>query len=285
MHVSVLKLRYSRRSLVSQIWNRVQADDCVDLAAQMSFYFALSLLPACLVLAMVVGWLPSTALWRSFATWMVTYLPRQSRELIFSTILGLVNHSTGFLSLGLVTTLWSASAGFVSMMESLSVAYGQRDRRPYLRKHVIAAGVTILAILFALASFGLVAFGRWGFATAPAEFTSWSGARVAWEVGRWIVAAFLMFFGIDLVNFLLPSVRRPWRWFTVGGAFVVLSLAVASEAFKIYLQHFSSYPRIYGTLGGFIILMLWIYMANLIVLIGAETDRAMEQLALEAGPE
>src|SRR5690242_19477793 len=67
------------------VWQRIQYDDCFDLAAQMSFYFVLSLFPLCLVLAVVVGWLPSSALWKSFATWIVTYLPTDSRQLIFST--------------------------------------------------------------------------------------------------------------------------------------------------------------------------------------------------------
>jgi membrane protein len=285
MDVPLLKAHESERSLLRRVWNRAQQDDCVDLAAQMSFYFALSLLPTCLVLAVVVGWLPSTVLWKSFATWAVTYLPLQSRELIFSTVLGLVNHSTGFLSLGLVTALWSASAGFVSMMESLSIVYGERDDRPYLRKRVIAACVTLLAMLFSLGAFGLMAFGRWGFGQAPAALTAWSGAKAAWQIGRWVVTAALMFVGIDFLNFLLPSVRRPWRWVTPGGVFVVLTVAAASEGFNLYFQHFSEYPRIYGALGGFIILMLWIYVANLILLIGAETDCAVEQLAMEAGTE
>src|SRR5258707_1116770 len=135
---------WTRPDLIARIWQRIQSDDCFDLAAQISFFFSLSLFPFCLVLAVVVGGLPSTALWRSFVTWIVTYLPSDSQRLIFSTILGLVNYSTGFLSFGVITAVWSASAGFVSLMESLTVVYGAKETRAYWRKHAIATCVTLL---------------------------------------------------------------------------------------------------------------------------------------------
>ena len=277
MGAAILTLRRTR-PVLGRIWQRVQDDDCFDLAAQISFYFALSLLPFCLVLAIVMGWLPSTNLWQSFATWMVTYLPRQSRELIFSTILRLVNYSTGFLSFGLITALWSASAGFVSLMESLSLVYARRDSRSYWRKHAIATCVTVVAALFSLATFGLVAFGRWGFDVFSAQLSSWNVSRPVWELARWVATAFIMCLGIDLMNFFLPDATRPWHWVTPGTIFIVFSLAASSAGFNFYFQHFSSYPRIYGALGGFIVLMLWIYLACLVLLVGAETDSEVEKL-------
>ena len=166
MSAQLLRFTHVRSGVFSQIWQRIQTDDCFDLAAQISYFFSLSLLPFCLVLAVLVGWLPSTALWQSFATWIVTYLPRQSQHLIFGTILGLVHNSTGFLSFGLITAIWSASSGFVSLMESLSVVYRGKDCS-YWRKHAIAACVTLLAMVFALATFGIMAFGHWGLTGFP----------------------------------------------------------------------------------------------------------------------
>lgn len=271
--------------MLKRIWHRLQLDNCFDLAAQTSFYFALSFFPFCLVLAVMIGWLPYSALWKSFVTWTVTYLPRDSQELVFSTILGLVNYSAGFLSFGLVTTLWSASEGFVSLMESLSIAHGVRDSRSYWRKHAIATVVTVLAAVFALGAFGLMAFGHWESKVLSFNLGPSSVPRAVWEIGRWIATLVLMFLGIDLLNFVLPDVRRRWRWFTPGTLFAVLTLTALSAGFNLYFQHFSLYPRVYGALGGFIILMLWIYSACLIVLVGAETDHEMEKAQSEAGSQ
>jgi membrane protein len=262
--------------LPGRIWQRIQTDDCFDLAAQISYFFSLSLLPFCLVLAVIVGWLPSTALWKSFATWIVTYLPRESQRLIFSTILGLVHYSTGFLSLGLITAIWSASSGFVSLMESLSVVYQGRDTRSYLHKHVMAACVTLLAMGFALGSFGLMAFGHWGAGWLSGDVSDWKRARVVWLAARWLVTLIVMGLAVDLANCFLPDGKRGWHWLTPGTVFAVLTLVGSSAVFNLYVEHFASYPRIYGALGGFIILMLWIYISCLIILIGAETDREIE---------
>jgi membrane protein len=94
-----------------------------------------------------------------------------------------------------------------------------------------------------------------------------------------------MFLGIDLINFVLPDVRRRWRWLTPGTLFAVLTLVALSAGFNLYFKHFSLYPRVYGALGSFIILMLWIYSACLIVLVGAETDHEMEKGQSEAGSQ
>jgi membrane protein len=285
MHVSADALRlYGTPSAVfSRIWRRIQDDNCIDLAAQTSFYFVLSMFPFCLIIAGLVGWLPSKTIWNGFAAWAVTYLPTESRQLVFSTILGLARYSTGFLSFGLITAIWSASSGFVSLMESLSLAYGTKDGRSLWRKHAIAILVTILAAVFALANFGLMAFGHWGLEILPAHFRMWPGSRMVWDSGRWIITLVLMCIGVDLLNFVLPVVRRPWHWLTPGTAFAVLAFVFSSALFNLYFQHFSEYPKLYGTLGGFIILMLWIYLASLILLVGAEADNEIEKLATEAG--
>lgn len=271
-----------RSGVFSRIWRRIQADDCFDLAAQISYFFSLSLLPFCLVLAVVVGWLPSTALWESFATWIVTYLPRQSQHLIFATILGLVRNSTGFLSFGLITAVWSASSGFVSLMESLSVVYRGCDSRSYWRKHAIAACVTLLAMVFALGTFGIMAFGHWGSGWFSGKIDMRGLSHSAIEVARWIVTFIVMGFAVDLLYFVLPDGRRPWRWITPGSVFAVLTLVASTAGFNVYVAHFTAYPRIYGTLGGFIILMLWIYIISLILLVGAEADCVIENCSSEA---
>lgn len=259
---------------LGKIFQGIQHDDCLDLAAQIAFYFSLSLFPFCLVLAAIVGLLPSTAVWQSFVTWIVTYLPTDSQHVIFSTILGLVNHSTGFLSLGLATSIWGASSGFMSLMESLTQIYGGQDRRPYWRKQLLAIFVTLLAMMFALAIFGLQAFGHWGYRWFSAEL--WYPSHGLWESSRWIVTLLVLCFAIDLVNFTLPDMKRTWHWITPGTAFVVSALVADSALSNLYFQHFSFYPRIYGTLGGFIVLMIWIYITSFVVLVGAEIDREFE---------
>ncbi|HKV48335.1 MAG TPA: YihY/virulence factor BrkB family protein [Candidatus Acidoferrales bacterium] len=282
--MSARLLLFSERhsGVFRRIWDQIEEDDCIDLAAQISYFFALSLFPFCLVLAVIVGWLPSTTAWHSFAIWIVTYLPRESQHLVFSTILGLSHHSAGFLSFGLIAALWSSSSGFVSLMESLSVVYLGRDSRSFFRKHAIASGVAVLTMAFAMATFWLMALGHWSFGRFVGLVGAWRGSDLMLAIGRWGATAVVMGLAIDLAYYYLPDGKRPWHWITWGTTFAVLALAGSTAAFNLYVRHFSSYPRIYGALGGFILLMIWIYVICFILLVGAETDHVLEAPANEA---
>jgi membrane protein len=129
---------------------------------------------------------------------------------------------------------------------------------------------------FAMATFWIMALGHWGFGRLVHVVGAWRGSDITLVVGRWSATALAMGLAIDLAYYYLPDGERPWRWITWGTVFAVLALGGSTAAFNLYVQHFSSYPRIYGALGGFILLMIWIYLVCLILLVGAEADRALE---------
>lgn len=265
------------------VWMRVLDDDCIDMAAQVSFYFVLSMFPFFLVVAAIVGWLPSTTIWQQFVHWIMLYVPRLSRTLLFATILDLTHGQTGFLSFGLFTAIWSASSGFASLMEALTTAYGSKDTRGFWTKRILAIGATIGAALFFLLSFGLWSIGHWAAALSPAlravvQFQS------RWDIAWWLVTVLLACLGVDLINYLLPDVKRRWHWLTPGTFLVVLSFILSSLAFNFYVRHSPMLPRVYGTLAGFIILMMWIYVSTLILLVGAEIDRMIEIFQQRGAP-
>ncbi|HEX4486582.1 MAG TPA: YihY/virulence factor BrkB family protein, partial [Terriglobales bacterium] len=258
--------------MIRAIWDDLINDHCVDLAAQMSFYFSLSLFPFFIVTAAFVGWLPSTTMWHNLAQWMTNYLPPQVRTMVFVAILDLTRNSLPFLSVGLVITLWTASSGWVSLMESLTIAYGGQDHRSFWRKRLIAIFATIVGAVFFVLSFSLMTLGHWIAGFISVHTGDIVRFNLPWEFGRWLASVLLMVLGLDLMNYFLPDLSRPWHWMTPGTAFIVVTMVVGSAVFNFYLRHFGSYPRFYGAMAGFIILMTWIYLGSLILLIGAETD-------------
>jgi membrane protein len=270
-------------SLLRNIRYRLNLDDCVNLAAQVSFYFILSLFPFFLVLASLLGWIPTTDRWDAFADWLTTYFPSQARRMVLTSMLELSHGYASFLSIGLLATIWSASSGFMSLMEALSVAYGMKDGRSYVTKRLIATGATLVAALFVLLSFALWNLGHLveGFITSDLRYFVFF--QTQWKFARWLATLLLLLLGIDLINYFLPAKARPWRWLTPGTIFVALAFAAATLGFNFYVAHGSNIPKIYGALAGFIVLMLWIYVANLILLIGAETDTVLREGPREAG--
>jgi membrane protein len=264
--------------IARRVWVRVLEDDLVDMAAQVSFYFVLSLFPFFLVLAAIVGWLPSTDIWQSFVRWTMAYFPRLSRSVIFATILDLTRGKTGFLSFGLLTAIWSASTGFVSLMDALTVAYGGKDTRSFWKKRGIAICATIAAAIFFLLSFGLWTIGHWAASgIASPQIKDVIAFQARWNFAWWTVTVLLTVLGVDLVNYSLPAVKRPWHWITPGTLFVMSCFLLSSFGLNLYVHFSPMLPKVYGALAGFIILMIWIYLSTLILLIGAEIDRVIQE--------
>jgi len=269
--------------LITEVWRRFNDDDCPDLAAQVSFYFILSLFPFFLVLASVLGWIPTSEHWDKFADWITTYFPWQARGMVLTAMIQLSNHYASFLSFGLLATVWSASSGFLSLMEALSIAHGVPDQRSYVRKRLIAIMTTLVAALFVVLSFTLWNLGHLLAVIVSRNLQVLVLFDSQWMLARWIATFALMCVGISLINHFLPASRRPWRWFTPGTVLVTVSFVIATIAFEIYLAHGSNVSALYGALAGFIVLMLWIYLANLMLLIGAETDTALRELKMAGG--
>lgn len=233
--------RRSRAAIARATWRGFMADDCMDLAAQMSFYFALSIFPFRLVVASIVGWLPFTNIWQTFAEWIITYLPTDSRHLLFSTIVDLTHGYKSFFSVGVLGMVWSASSGFVSLMESLSKAHGVPETRSFTRKHVIAVVATFAAAFFFIASFAAITLGRWIGTAIAGTLNSQGITHFPWELVRFVATLVIMCTGVDLVDHFLPDMKRPWRWFPISSIVVSLTFVGATEGVNFYMRHTSSF--------------------------------------------
>jgi membrane protein len=258
--------------------SRVLQDNLLDLAAQVSFYFVLSLVPFLIVLAAIVGWLPSTTLWQSFAQWITDYFPSRSRQAVFATILDLTRGYTSYLSFGLLAAIWSASSGFMSLMEALSVACCSKDTRGYWKKRAIATVATLVASLFCLLGFALWTIGHWATRAIFAEFKYVGGVHFRWSiVAWWVGTVVLMFAGLAFMNHFLTDTTRRWRWFTAGNVFSVAGILLVSIGFNLFLSYSPTVPQVYTVLAGFVVPMTWIYVVTLLVLIGTELDTALKE--------
>lgn len=265
--------------IIERTFRRVMNDNILDLAAQVSFYFVLSLLPFLIVLAAIVGWLPSTTLWQSVAQWITDYFPNRSRQKVFETILELTRGYTGFLSFGLLAAVWSASSGFMGLMEALSVACCGKDGRGYWKKRAIATVATLVATLFCLLGFALWTAGHWATRTFFAEFKYVGAVHFRWSVLLWWVGTIaLMLIALALANHFLPDGKRSWRWLTTGNIFTVITVVIITAGFNLFLRYSPTVPQVYTVLAGFVLLMTWIYTANVMILIGMELDTALSDI-------
>jgi membrane protein len=265
----ILRAYETTLSFVRRVWSECRIGDAMDMAARVSFYFALSCFPFLLVLAALLGWMHRSSSWASFWYWLTAYLPSSAQDTVLMIMMKLSVGFQGFLGFGLLLTLWSASTGFLSLMEALTEVYGGKETRSYLKRRAIAIVATIVAAMFLLVCFGLWNVGHF---VAGFIFQYSFYLRPESKIVRWAATLLMVLIGVDLINYFLPAKRPPWRWVMPGSAFAVFCFVIASALLKLYVSYNHAMSRIYGALTGFIVMMLWIYLADLSVLIGARAD-------------
>jgi membrane protein len=265
--------------LLRRIVVRCYENDSLNGAAQVSFYFVLSMFPFLLVVAALLGWAPTSGGWQTFAKWLSTYFPARTQDTLLVIMLGLSKGYRGFFSFGLVLAVWSASTGFMSLMEALTRAFSLRETRNYFKRRLIALAATFLAACLLVAWFGIWTAGQTLIALALGKLNYTPQFDGFATLLRWLVTLLMFGASVYLINHFLPPRPRKKHKLTPGTALSVLCLSVITGAFNLYMRHTSEISQIYGALTGFIVMMLWIYLASFSLILGAETDTAVNDLA------
>lgn len=276
----------SVRELGERVHQRFWKDEILDRAAGLSYYFAFALFPTFLFLTTLLGLLPIPDLMTQLMGYTDRVLPRDAASLLDKALAEVVSGASGgLLSIGVLAALLAASSGMLSIMKALNVAYGIADRRTWWRKRLIAIALTLGFSLFTLTAMLLLVFGgRIGEAIA-----GWVGLgplfTLVWKLLQWPVVILLALTGLTLVYYLAPATGRRWSWITPGSAFALVAWLVMSLGLRLYVSYFGNYNATYGSIGGVILLMLWLYWSGVALLVGAEIDSAIEQAAAERGME
>ena len=276
----------SIRGLGKRVYERSWHDEILDRAAELSYYFAFALLPTLLFLTVLLGLLPVPDLMPQLMGYADRVLPGDAASLLKKTLAEVVRGANGgLLSVGVLAALLGASSGMLSIMKALNAAYGILDSRTWWRKRLIAIALTVVLSLFTATALLLLVFGgRLGEAVAD-----WVGLgpvfTLAWRLLRLPVVILLALTGLTLVYYLAPAVERVWSWITPGSTFAVASWLLMSLGLRLYVGYFGYYNATYGSIGGVILLMLWLYWSGVALLVGAEIDSTIERAGAEGATE
>jgi membrane protein len=264
--------RIAIKELAQRVWREIDVDNLPGLAAQASYYFVLALFPFLIFLAALLGSLPFTGLWDKVLTWITHHLPPETQHLILQTVITLMNGRHSFLSIGILGTAWAASAGLMNLMGSLNMAYEVQESRSFWKRLGLAFFMLFVLTFLFVASFGLLSAGDWIGVWLVNRASPSFLVITLWFVGRRVLSLALLALAVAILDHALPNLRRPWQCSSPGTLFVVLAWTPATLGFNLYIRHFASYHRTYGALGAFVVLMLWMYIASFIVLVGAEIN-------------
>jgi membrane protein len=283
------KKSHSPKSVIKEILLRVnerQYSDNMDVvAAGVAFYGIFSLFPAITSLISLYALVADPIeVQRQFAT-MKAFIPEDAYRIIFQQIRDIVSTSSGKLSLGfaggLALTLWGASRSMRALIMALNVAYYEKEKRGFIELNLMAVFLTLCGGLFIIISLFLIVVVPPLLAFLDFLFEY----RTLIFVMRWILLAFLTMSGVTLLYRYAPNKKRgKWRGYSVWSALIVTIIwLVGSYLFSYYVSNFGNYNELYGSMGAFIILLMWFFITAYLILIGAQLDAEIEKHFILAG--
>ncbi len=256
------------------------ADGLTDWAAALTYYGLLSLFPALLALSSIVGLFADP---QQITDVIAKVAPDSAMETLSGPIDSITSNSRAAgvaLVLGIAGALWGAS-GYVSAFgRACNVVYETREGRPFWKLRPFQVLVTlVLVLLLALVTLSLALTGPVVEAVADSLGLG-STAQSAWALAKWPILAVAGVLILSILYFTSPNVRQRGVAAIVPGVVVALVVwGVASAGFSIYVANFASYDRTYGTLGGVVVLLVWMWLGNVALLLGAEVNAERERSA------
>jgi membrane protein len=263
-------------------------DQCMDAAAALTYYAVLSLFPALIAIFSLLGLFgQSSAAADAVLGIIEDVAPGDSADALRGPIEQLSQApGAGFaLVAGILIALWSASGYVGAFSRAMNRIYEIQEGRPFWKLRPMQLIVTVVTVLaLTIVAIALVLSGNVIDAVGNAVGAS-DGLQLAWSILKWPLLLFVVVLLVAVLYYATPNVKQPkFRWISLGALLAIVVLAVATLAFGLYVANFSNYQRTYGSLAGVIVFLLWLWIANLALLFGAEFDSELERgRELQAG--
>ena len=257
-------------------------DNLTDWAAALTYYGLLSLFPMLIALVSIVGLFADPQSTTQTVTDIVTRIGPESGAQTFSGPIHSIASNRGsagvLFVLGLATALWSASGYIGTFIRASNVIYETEEGRPFWKLRPLQLAVTLaMVIMVAAVLLALVLTGPVVRAVADPIGVGDTAVTV-WSYAKWPVLAALFVLMIDLLYYASPNAKlRGFAWVTPGAVLALALWAVASAGFALFVANFGSYDKTYGTLGGVVVLLIWMWITNVAILLGHELNAERER--------
>jgi membrane protein len=275
--------------VLKRTFTEFKKDNLTDWAAALTYYGIQALFPALLVLVSIVGLVGANTA-QSLIDNIAGSAPGSAKTIITNAIHELQNNkgSAGVLFIvGILGALWSASAYVGAFSRASNAIYEVGEGRPFWKLRPQQVLITlVMVVLLAASAIAVVVTG--GLAHQVGNLLGVGSTAVTiWDIAKWPVLVILVSIMIAVLYWASPNVKQPgFRWISPGSILAVAVWIVASAAFAFYVANFGSYNKTYGSLGGVIIFLVWLWISNVAILLGAEFDAEMARgREIEAGRE
>jgi len=266
------------KRIIVNVFRDVNQNHTLSFAAGLSYYFVMALFPALIMLAGVVAFLPIPNLFTTILGTLARVVPQDSMGLVRKIVADVITpHHGALFSVGLLGTLWTASGGFSAAIEALNVAYDVPETRPFWKTRLLALELTFLIGFLVTAAFAFMIVGpQFGEFVASHTGLGWAFAR-GWPTLRLVLSVVFIVLAVEGLYFMAPNVKQRFLATLPGAILAVVGWVLLSDGLSLYFRKFAHLNHTYGTLGGAIALLIWLYWSGFIILLGAELNSAIIQ--------
>lgn len=266
----------SSKGFFKELLARIQHVDVTALGAQLAFFFLLSLFP---LLIFMVTLLPYLNLQEDqLFNILRTYAPGEVYTLIDGTLDEVLSdRNGGLLSVGIIATIWSASNGMNALIKSLNRSYDLDETRPFFIARGISVIFTLLLIVLFVVALALPIFGK-QIGTFLFSYLGYEqGFLGVWNQVRWTIPPVMIFIVFMLLYWIAPNRKLYLKSVIPGAIFATIGWIVVSLGFSLYVSSFANYSATYGSIGGIIVLMMWLYFSGTILMVGGQINAVMQE--------
>ena len=273
----------SKRSwgaVLKRTWREFREDDLTDWAAALTYYGVLSIFPALIALVSILGLVGPSAS-QPLIDNLGVVAPGPAKDIFTNAITNLQRgQATAGLVfvIGLAAAIWAASGYVAAFMRASNAVYDIPEGRPIWKTIPVRVGVTVaLLVMLSVSALAVVLTG--GLAEQVGRLLGIGSTAVqVWDIAKWPVLVLLVSVMFAMLYWAAPNVKQPgFRWLTPGSLLAVVLWILASAGFALYVSAFGSYNKTYGALAGIVVFLVWLWLSNLALLLGAELNAELER--------
>jgi membrane protein len=266
------------KDILVRTWGEVSEYNIFLVAGGVTYAMLLALFPGLAALVSIYGLLLNPAQVEQQVDALSHVLPEESTKMIGDELHSLVTASQNSLSISagvaLLLALWSASRGMSGLVSALNIAYDEKETRSFFRVNLVAIGLTLATLVG-----GTIIIAFVGVLPAALQFIGVSNS-IQWAVLllQYPLLIAVVMSGLAVLYRYAPDRHPPhWRWVSPGAIVATLLWLVGSVGFTVYVSHFNSYDKTYGSLGGVVVMLTWLYLSAFVALLGAVINAQSER--------
>lgn len=250
---------------------KIKNDDIFALGAQLAYYLILSFFPFLIFLMTIIGFSRLDSM--KIIEGLSAILPSSVFELTSTIVVEVVeNQYTGLLGVSIILSMWAASSAFRAVTKGMNKAYNVKENRSLIKRVIIALIWTFALAFTITVSLVLLVFGDL-IGNILVTYLPYSNLiKELWNLIRYIMVLIIMICIFAGIYRYTPAKRISWQEVFPGAIVSTIGWLIVSLGFSFYINNFSNYSRLYGSLGAVFVLMTWLYISSIILILGGEIN-------------